>query len=98
MTKNSSSKPLNAREKRERIKAVRHRMEGAHDYDTWRALAQELDQLEGNEAWKINPVSPHFQHGMIEQRLTRLQAWRKSKDWGQVIFSLREGLHRNLGN
>ena len=33
MTKNSSSKPLNAREKR-------HRMEGAHDYDTWRALAQ----------------------------------------------------------
>ena len=98
MTKHASSKPLNAHEKRERIKTVRHRIEGAHDYDTWRALAQELDQLEGNEAWKVNPVSPYFQHGMIEQRLTRLQAWRKSKDWGQIIFSLREGLHRNLGN
>lgn len=97
-TKTPAVKPPTLREKRERIQVVRKQMEQAHDYDTWRARALELDGLEGHEAWKINPVSPHYQHQLIELRLERLIAWRKAKDWSSIIYSLREGLHRNLGN
>ncbi len=68
------------------------------DYQSWRTHAVELDAMEGMEAWKSDPVSPFFQHELIEQRLVNLRTWRKAGDWPQLIFSLREGLHRNLGN
>ena len=70
----------------------------ATDYSTWRAQSMVLDTLEGLDAWKNNPVSSHYQHKLIQQRLINLRAWRKAGDWPQLIFSLREGLHRNLGN
>lgn len=70
----------------------------ATDYSTWRAQSMVLDTLEGLDAWKNNPVSNHYQHKLIQQRLLNLRAWRKAGDWAQLIFSLREGLHRNLGN
>ncbi|MBK7120778.1 MAG: DUF3336 domain-containing protein [Comamonadaceae bacterium] len=53
---------------------------------------------EGLDGWKNNPVSRNYQHKLIQQRLINLRAWRKAGDWPQLIFSLREGLHRNLGN
>lgn len=89
---------LSAREKKQRISYLRKEMDSATDFASWRKNALELDLLEGNEAWKRDPVSPHFQHQMIQQRLAQLQSWRKAKDWSQIIYSLREGLHRNLGN
>ena len=73
-------------------------MARAVDYRTWRTQAVELDALEGLEVWKGNPVSPFYQHKLIQQRLINLKNWRKANDWPQLIFSLREGLHRNLGN
>ena len=70
----------------------------ATDYSTWRAQSMVLDTLEGLDGWKNNPVSRNYQHKLIQQRLINLRAWRKAGDWPQLIFSLREGLHRNLGN
>ena len=78
--------------------AQRKLVEQATDYGTWRAQSMVLDTLEGLDAWKNNPVSRHYQHKLIQQRLLNLRAWRKAGDWPQLIFSLREGLHRNLGN
>ena len=73
-------------------------MENATDYQTWRTHAVDMDALEGMDVWKGNPSSPFYQHTLIQQRLINLRNWRKAGDWAQVIFSLREGLHRNLGN
>ena len=102
MKTKSTSRDLQAtmsrREKKRQIEAVREEMDNATNYDDWRMNALELDSLEGNDAWKLDPVSPHFQHALIELRLKRLQTWRKAKDWAPIIYSLREGLHRNLGN
>ena len=78
--------------------AQRKLVEQATDYGTWRAQSMVLDTLEGLDDWKNNPVSSHYQHKLIQQRLLNLRAWRKAGDWPQLIFSLREGLHRNLGN
>jgi TAG lipase / steryl ester hydrolase / phospholipase A2 / LPA acyltransferase len=97
-SKNPAVKPLSGRVKRQQITATRTLMENATGFDDWRTHALALDTLEGHDAWKRDPVSPHYQHDMVEQRLTRLRAWRKKRDWSQIIYSLREGLHRNLGN
>jgi NTE family protein len=73
-------------------------MDRATDYASWRERALELDALRGLDRWKADPVSPHYEHKLIQQRLLNLRNWRKANDWGQLIFALREGLHRNLGN
>ena len=80
------------------IAAQKKAIAAATDYAGWRAHAVELDALEGRDAWKSRPASPYYQHKLIEQRLINLKNWRKAGDWPQLIFSLREGLHRNLGN
>lgn len=80
------------------IAAQKKLMAKALDFATWRAHAVELDALEGMDAWKSDAVSPHYQYTLIQQRLANLKKWRAAGDWPQLIFSLREGLHRNLGN
>ncbi|MES2257797.1 MAG: DUF3336 domain-containing protein [Pseudomonadota bacterium] len=77
---------------------LRHNMAHATDYDSWRASALELDALEALDVWKGDSVSPYYQYELIQQRLADLKKWRKKGDWPQLIYSLREGLHRNLGN
>ncbi len=73
-------------------------MDQATDYASWRARAAELDELEHLDEWKNNPNSKFYQYKLIQQRLINLKNWRKTNDWPELIFSLREGLHRNLGN
>lgn len=73
-------------------------MEQAHDYESWRIHALDLDTMNGMDVWKADPASPHYQYNLIQQRLINLRQWRKSGDWAQVVFALREGLQRNLGN
>jgi len=73
-------------------------MESATDYNTWRINALKLDVIAGLEAWKGEQASPYYQHDMVHQRLVNLQNWRREGDLPQLIYSLRESLHRNLGN
>ncbi len=84
---------------RARLTADQQRaLANATDYATWRTHAVDLDAQAGMDVWKSDPHSPFYQYRLIQQRLINLRNWRKAGDWAQVIFSLREGLHRNLGN
>ena len=85
---------MRARLTAEQQRALAH----ATDYTTWRTHAVDLDAQAGMDVWKSDPHSPFYQYRLIQQRLINLRNWRKAGDWPQVIFSLREGLHRNLGN
>ena len=68
------------------------------DYASWRIHATKLDAMEGMDVWKADSVSPFYEYELIQHRLTNLRTLRKAGDWSQLIFSLREGLQRNLGN
>lgn len=76
----------------------RHLMESAKDYNTWRISALKLDVMQGLEAWKSEQSASLYQHELIQQRLSNLQNWRREENRPQLIYSLREGLNRNLGN
>ena len=73
-------------------------LDKATNYTAWRTHAVELDAMEGLDVWKTDAVSPFYEYSLIQHRLANLREWRKAGDWSQLIFSLREGLHRNLGN
>lgn len=73
-------------------------LEQATTYAEWRAAALELDRLEGAEAWKQDETSDDYDHLLIRERLAEMRELRRSGEVRQLVYSLSEGLHGNLGN
>ncbi|KAI9203804.1 acyl transferase/acyl hydrolase/lysophospholipase [Polychytrium aggregatum] len=79
----------------EYFKRIRDR---ATNYEQWAAASLVLDDLEGNEKWKSDPVSPDYDYHLIQERLVSLKKARLSGDISSMIFLLRTSLNRDLGN
>ncbi|MBF0237105.1 MAG: DUF3336 domain-containing protein [SAR324 cluster bacterium] len=82
----------------QKIEDCKNALRSATTYREWRAIALELDHLEGHEEWKLNKESDDYNYKLIEKRLAQLRKHREENDIPQMIFHLREGLHRNHGN
>ncbi|KAF9366698.1 hypothetical protein BGX34_010373 [Mortierella sp. NVP85] len=75
-----------------------HLLKAATNYEQWAEAAIKLDSLQGKDAWKNDPKSPHYDYEMLQERLSQLVKARESGDLGLMIFLLRTSLSRNLGN
>lgn len=73
-------------------------MAQATNYIQWRQVAQELDRVEGNDAWRQDPSSPHYDHHLIEEHLKLLRCYRQTGQLGPLKDLIEESLHRNLGD
>ncbi|KAF2089189.1 putative esterase of the alpha-beta hydrolase superfamily, partial [Saccharata proteae CBS 121410] len=73
------------------------RMRDAANFEEWRKAASELDELEGNNAWKLEKESPEYDVDLVEARLTQLDEARISCDVGRMLFLVRTSLTRGLG-
>src|SRR3569623_1499758 len=80
------------------INARRRGLEQAATYAEWREIALDLDRLEGSEAWKQDEMSDDYDYLLIKERLHEMRELRRSGEVRQLVFSLAEGLHGNLGN
>ncbi|KAI9103145.1 acyl transferase/acyl hydrolase/lysophospholipase [Phlyctochytrium arcticum] len=76
----------------------KHLMGVATDYDQWAAAGAMLDKLTGMDAWKLDPVSPHYDYELVQDRLAQLRKARASGNMSNVIFILRTFLTRNIGD
>lgn len=83
---------------RKRKKELLREAEEATDYRTWREAALALDHLEGKDAFKQQDESRHYDHHLIRDRLDQLRRLRAHDDHKELVFQLRQGLLRNLGN
>lgn len=81
-----------------KIAKQRKRMSEALTYEQWKDTALELDYLEGNVEWKEAFSSPLYNYRLIYDRLTEIKAFQTQKNHFDLIRSLREGLHHDLGN
>ena len=79
------------------LKACLEAMSNAENYQAWAAAAQEYDRLSGNDEWKEDDASPHYDYKMIRLRFNELRTARERQDVDQLVFFLNEGLHGNLG-
>ncbi|MBF0236776.1 MAG: DUF3336 domain-containing protein [SAR324 cluster bacterium] len=77
---------------------LKQAMAQSTDYQSWYTTAVEYDWLKGHEAWKVENESPDYLYKLILKRLNHLRACYKAKDIPQLVYSLREGLKRNIGN
>lgn len=79
------------------LKACLEAMDNAETYQAWADAAQEYDRLCGNDEWKEDDASPHYDYKMIRLRYNELRTARERQDVNQLAFFLNEGLHGNLG-
>lgn len=73
-------------------------MAEATGYDQWKEYALELDFLERNAEWKEQFISDLYNYELIYERLKILRHLHREKDNEELVRSLREGLHHDLGN
>ncbi|KAI8149462.1 acyl transferase/acyl hydrolase/lysophospholipase [Fennellomyces sp. T-0311] len=76
-----------------------HLLKVATNYEQWAEAAAVLDDLEGLDAWKRDPVDKEYDWELIQTRLEQLQRVRETtQSQSAMIFALRTSLSRNLGD
>jgi len=70
----------------------------ADSYREWKETALALDELDGNDSWRLEPESEDYDYRLLKSRIRLFRKLRKQKDYDQLIFRLREELHGNIGN
>ncbi|THX95224.1 patatin-domain-containing protein [Aureobasidium pullulans] len=73
-------------------------LNAARYYEEWEAAAFALDELYGNDLWRQNPSSKHYDYRLIHSRLQYILEAREDEDILGLVNLLRSGLVRNLGN
>ncbi|KAK1832924.1 acyl transferase/acyl hydrolase/lysophospholipase [Podospora conica] len=63
----------------------------------WELAAKELDRLEGNENWKMDPNTGDYSPDIIEARLRELDEARTNCDLETMVYLVRTALTRDLG-
>ncbi len=76
---------------------VEKSMDEARNYEEWKELAIEHDELSGMQEWKEKDKSHLYDFEEIKYRLDTLRKLRKKKDDEGLLFILKEGIHGNMG-
>ena len=79
-------------------KKFKSAMDNATTYDQWKECAMELDYIENNVEWKERFVSELYNYNLVYDRLNQLRKFHQENNTYELIRSLREGLHHDLGN
>ncbi|KAL2755659.1 hypothetical protein ACRALDRAFT_1082194 [Sodiomyces alcalophilus JCM 7366] len=82
-------------EERRQILALR--MQNAETRQQWQDAAEELDILEQNDLWKLDPTTADYNPALIEARLKDLDEVRINCDIPGMLYQVRTALSRDLG-
>lgn len=69
----------------------------AVSFNEWQSCACELDELEGNNAWKETFDSDEYNPQIVWERMKQLEDARISYDISRMVFLVRTALSRDLG-
>lgn len=72
-------------------------MADAENYQQWRSLAEEHDELSGMADWREVEHTDLYDYAQIRLRLDRLRSLRARSDYQGLLFALNEGIHGNMG-
>ncbi|EPS42157.1 hypothetical protein H072_3978 [Dactylellina haptotyla CBS 200.50] len=73
------------------------RLKNAKTHAEWIEAATLLDELDGNNRWKSEPLSSEYDANQVKARLDQLEEARISGDIGRILFLIRTTLTRHLG-
>lgn len=81
-----------------KIAQLERNLQHATNYQEWKEVALLLDEVAGNQDWKLDNTSSLYDYSLIADRLTRLRRYRLEHKDIELVRLLREGLHHDLGN
>ncbi|KAK0611023.1 acyl transferase/acyl hydrolase/lysophospholipase [Immersiella caudata] len=81
----------------ERMQILAARMQNATSLMEWESAAKELDRLEGNDEWKLDPSTGDYHPELIEAKLRELDTARTNCDIRTMMYLIRTALSRDLG-
>lgn len=84
--------------KKELIEKLKLQQKTAVTYKQWYAISAELDELLGNNMWKLDPQLPFYDHDNVYKNMQELKNARMAKDHKLLLYLIRTKLTRNVGN
>ncbi|ODV97862.1 hypothetical protein PACTADRAFT_47709 [Pachysolen tannophilus NRRL Y-2460] len=69
----------------------------AESFEEWEQIAYYIDNLNGVDLWRHNPISKDYDYRLINERLNSLRAAKESNDVWKIISLFKSGLLRNFG-
>jgi len=72
-------------------------MELAQTYEKWSTAASAFDHAEGNDDWKEFEPTESYDYRSIRNQLDKVRDLRYRRDHQQLLYTLNEGLHGNIG-
>ncbi|KAK4108310.1 patatin-domain-containing protein [Canariomyces notabilis] len=85
------------RKAEEQMQILAARMQNATTFEEWQAAAEQLDQLEGNDKWKLDDQSGDYHPEVIRASLEELDNARTNCDIHAMMYLIRTSLSRDLG-
>ena len=79
------------------LKQQQARLDKCGTYEQWCAAASDYDRLSGATAWRAKEKTHLYDYRQIRRRLERLRDYRHNGDHQNLLFSLNEGVHGNMG-
>ena len=80
-----------------RIRSLENALEQALSYSEWHQTAEELDRLQGLEAWREEDQSDLYHHTLVKEHCAQLRKYRNEDDVVALLSTLDESLHRHMG-
>jgi TAG lipase / steryl ester hydrolase / phospholipase A2 / LPA acyltransferase len=77
------------------IRHLRKQQQQAHSQDEWMDLAERIDSVQGNDAWRSDPDCPLYERKRISSRIDEYVHLMRRHDIFELMFTLRGGIHRN---
>lgn len=85
-------------EKAEEIARLLVEQKEATSYKAWYHISARLDELTGNNTWKLSPESVHYDYDLVYENMMLLRNARVSKDYQLLIYLIRTRWARNFAN
>lgn len=82
----------------EKVKEQQRLLKTADSYEEYEAAAAKLDELQGLTPWKDDPQSDIYDWELVQLRTRELREAREQGDVARLLFLVRTGFERNLGN
>ncbi|MEZ4324138.1 MAG: patatin-like phospholipase family protein [Polyangiales bacterium] len=82
---------------RDALATLTRQMADATTYDEWLALARDHDALSGAADWRAREGSSLYDYRAIQSRLARLRAVLDEEHCHELLYTLNEGVHGNMG-
>lgn len=77
------------------IRQLERQQSVAGTQDEWMDLAEQIDQIQGNDIWRTEPTCPLYESDRISARIDELVHLMRKRDVFDLMFTLRGGIARN---